>query len=382
MGLPPTGKMSRVRGYVVRKCVFLLALLVLFSGCGGGKKLKFTEEELANIPFAQREGLPEASGGFVLAVGGETITADEIIMVVMEQLRPIAQGSSFEQFKEQARGGLERVLITIIVSDILLYQQAKEHTGVDEEALEKAVKGEVRKFVVSYGSDYARAEEALKRMGMDWQSFKEYQKKVILTQYYIASQLPDNRPITYSELVDTYNEMKDEFFAIEGKIRFGLIDIQPSKLELTDPNQDRRQFARKLANELIGQIQAGEDFGKLAEKRSGVSFINHSEGVQPESLEKPYDILAAEAEKIKPGQIAGPIEAGEHIFIMKLKEKRSKGYEPFKKVQEEVKAKIILDRERRAREEIWTKLQEQVALIQRSEFVDFCLQEIYRMSNE
>ena len=363
----------------MRKRVFLLALLVLFSGCGGGKKLKFTEEELAAIPFAQREGLPEASGGFVLVVGSETITADEIIMVVMEQLKPIAQGSSFERFKEQVRGDLERVLITV-VSGILLYQQAKEHTGVDEEALEKAVEREVRKFVVSFGSDYARAEEALKQMGMDWQSFKEYQKKTILSQYYITSQLPDNRPITYSELVDTYNEMKDEFFSTEAMLRFRLIDIETAKLEVADANQSRQERARELADELVGRIRTGEDFGKLAEEYSGVSFIDHSEGVRPENLEKPYDVLAAEAERLKPGQIAGPIEAGEHIFIMKLKEKRSKGYEPFEKVQEGVKAKIILDRERRAREEIWAKLQEQVALIQRSEFVDFCLGKIYRLS--
>jgi len=365
----------------VRKCVFLLVLLVLFSGCGGGKKPKFTEEELARIPFAQREGLPEASGGFVLVVGGETITADEIIMVVMEQLKPIAQGSSFERFKEQARGDLERVLVTV-VSGILLYQQAKEHTGVDEEALEKAVEREVRKFVVSFGGDYARAEEALRRMEMDWQSFKEYQKKTILSQYYITSQLPDNRPITYSELVGTYNEMKDEFFSMEAMLKFQLIDIETAKLEVADANQSRQKRARELADELVGRIRTGEDFGKLAEEYSGVSFIDHSDGVRPENLEKPYDVLVVEAERLKPGQIAGPIKAGEHIFIMKLKEKRSKGYEPFEKVQEEVKAKIILDRERRAREEIWAKLQEQVALSNMDAFIDFCLEEIYRMSNE
>lgn len=365
----------------MRKCVLLLALVVLFSGCSGGKKLKFTEEELAKIPFAQRTGLPKASGGFVLAVGDDTITADEIIMVVMEQLKPIAQGSSFERFKEQARPGLERVLL-IRVSDILLYQQAKEHTGVDEEALEKAVEREVRKFVVSFGSDYAGAEEALKQMGMDWQSFKEYQKKTILSQYYITSQLPDSRPTTYSELVDTYNEMKDEFFSTEAMLKFRLIDIETAKLEVADANQSRQERARELADELVGRIRTGEDFGKLAEEYSGVSFIDHSEGVRPENLEKPYDVLVAEAERLKPGQIAGPTEAGEHIFIMNLKEKRSKGYEPFEKVREEVKARIILDREKRAREEIWAKLQEQVALIQRSEFVDFCLQEIYRMSNQ
>jgi len=363
----------------VRKCVFLLALLVLFSGCGGGKKPKYTEEELAKIPFAQRTGLPKASGGFVLAVGDETITADEIVLPLIEDFRPFAQRSSFEQFKEEARPGLERFLITM-VSDILLYQQAKEHTGVDEEALEKAAEREVRKFVVSFGSDYARAEEALMQDGMDWQSFKEYQKKVILTQSYIASQLPKVRPITYSELVDCYNEMKDEFFSIQAMLKFWLIDIEAAKLEVADANQSPLEQAKRLANELMGQIQAGKDPSKLAEKRSGVSFIDHSDGVRPGSLEKPYDILVTEAEKIKPGQIAGPIEAGEHIFIMKLEEKQTKSFRLLEEVQKEVKAKILSDRWREAVGELTANLVQQAALSNMDAFIDFCLEKIYRLS--
>ena len=363
----------------MRKCVFLLALLVLLSGCGGGKKLKFTEEELAAIPFARKTGLPKASGGFVLAVGDETVTSDEVITIAMEQLGPLAQGSSFEQFKEEVRPGLKQALI-LRVSGILLYQQAKEHTGVDEEALEKAVEGEVRKFVVSYGSDYARAEEALKRMGMDWQSFKEYQKKVILTQYYIASQLPDNRPITYSELVDTYNEMKDEFFSTEAMLKFRLIDIETAKLEVVDANQSRQEQAEKLANELVERLRAGEDFGKLAEKRSGVSFIDHSEGVRPESLEKPYDVLVDEAEKIEPEEITEPIEAGGHIFIMKLEERRAKSFKPLEEVQREIRETIMFARRKQAVDGLFAELVQQAALSNMDAFIDFCLEEIYRLS--
>jgi hypothetical protein len=356
-------------------------LLVLFSGCGGGKKPKYTEEELANIPFARRTDLPKASGGFVLAVGDDTITADEIVLPLMEDFRPFAQRNSFEQFKAKARIDIERVLITI-VSDMLLYQQAKENTSVDDEALEKAAEREVRKFVVGFGGDYARAEEALQQRGMDWQSFKEYQKRLILTQSYMASQLSDNRPITYSELVDAYNEMKDEYFSIEVMLKFWLIDIEPAELEVVDPNQSRLERARELVDELVGRIRAGEDFNKLAEKRSGVSFIDHSKGVRPESLEKPYDILVAEAKKIKPGQIAGPIEAGEHIFIMKLEDKQTKGYNSLEEVQREVKAKILSDRWRKAVGELTAKLVQQAALSNMDEFIDFCLERIYRLSNQ
>ncbi len=368
----------------MRKCAFLTVLVLLLTyGCGGGSKPKFTEEEMARIPLAQREGLPEASGGFVLAVGGETITSDEIITEpLLDHFRPIAQKSSFEQFKKQARPELEQI-IAARVSNILLYQQAKRDTGVDiEDALEKATEAEVRKFVAGFKDDYAKAEQALKQMGMDWRSFREYQKKMILSQDYIRRLLPEYRPITYSELVNCYNEMKGEFFAIPAMVTFRLIDIQIPKLEVTDPNRSRLEQARELASELVERLQKGEDFGELAKQYSHghtASFGGLWQPVQPESLAKPYDVLAVEAEKIPPGQIAGPIEAGEHIFIMKLEEKRPKSFEPLENVQKEVEAKIIFDRRKKAVDEFGSKLVQQAALNERDRFIDFCLEKAYRI---
>jgi parvulin-like peptidyl-prolyl isomerase len=371
----------------MRKCAFLTVLVLLLTyGCGGGGKPKFTEEELALIPLAQREGLPEASDGFVLAVGGETITSDEIITEpLLDHFRPIAQKSSFEQFKKQARPELEQI-IAARVSNILLYQQAKRDTGVDiEDALEKATEAEVRKFVAGFKGDYAKAEQALKQMGMDWRSFREYQKKMILSQDYIRRLLPEYRPITYSELVNCYNEMKEEFFAIPAMITFRLIDIQIPKLEVTDPNRSRLEQARELASELVRRLREGEDFGELAKQYSHghtASFGGLWQPVQPQSLAKPYDILAAEADKMKPAQIAGPIEAGEHIFIMKLEEKRPKSFEPLENVQKEVEAKIIFDRRKKAVDEFSSKLVQQAALNERDRFIDFCLEKIYQICHQ
>jgi len=369
----------------MRKYAFLIvSVLLLTYGCGGGSKPKFTEEELALIPLAQREGLPEASGGFVLTVGGETITSDEIITEpLLDHFRPIAQKSSFQQFKKQARPELEQLVATR-VSNILLYQQAKREagTGVDlEGTLEKATEAEMRKFVASFEGDYAKAEQALKQMGMDWRSFREYQKKMILSQDYIRRLLPEYRPITYSELVNCYNEMKGEFFAIPATITFRLINIQIPKLEVTDPNRSRLEQARELAGELVRRLQKGEDFGELAKQYSHghtASFGGLWQPVQPESLAKPYDILAAEADKMKPSQITGPIEAGEHIFIMKLEEKRLKSFKPLENVQKEVKAKIIFDRREKAVDDFSSKLVQQAALNERDRFTDFCLEKIYR----
>jgi hypothetical protein len=349
-------------------------------------KPKLSEEELALIPFAQREGLPECSGGLVLRVRDETITSDEIITEpLLEHFRVFAQNDNFQQFKERARPELEQI-VARKVSDILIYQQAKKDAGEQiEEALEKAAEAEVRKFVVSFEGDYARAEQAIKQVGMDWASFKEYQKKMILTQHYIASQFPENKPVTYSELVEQYEKMKDKFFAVPAKLRFRLIDIEAAKLKVSDPNQSRQQLAKDLANELVGRIQAGEDFGELAKQYSHGHrrlFGGLWRPVQPESLAEPYDVLAGEAEKIEPGQIAGPIERGGHIFVMKLEEKQQARFEPFEAVQKQVKARIILERRKAAIDELGAKFMQQAALSSQDDFVDFCLEKIYRMSNQ
>ncbi len=369
----------------MRKYVFLpLLALLSISGCVRKAAPGLTAEQLARIPFPQRSGLPEPAGGFVLAADGETITSEEMVGPLVEPLRSFAQNTDFQRFRMQTRTQFENIL-TLKISNILLYRQAKKELGENvDEALNKAADVEVRKFIVSFGGDYARAEDTLKQMGMDWDGFKEYQKKMILSQYYMSSKIPKDRSITYSELLDCYNGMKEGLFTVSAVLRFRLIDIEASKLEQTDPNVSRQQQARKLADELLVRLKAGEDFGEMAKQYSH-GHMRESGGlwkpVQPASLAKPYDVLASEAERMEPGQITGPIETDGHIFIMKLEEKQPGKVEPFENVQKELEAKINFERRKKAVDEFGAKLMQQASLGKRNEFVDFCLAEIYIRCN-
>jgi peptidyl-prolyl cis-trans isomerase SurA len=367
----------------MRKCAWLLQLVLLvIAGCGA-EKPKFTEEQMAAMPLPQRTGLPECSGGFVLVVGDESLTADEIVNPLLEYLGPVAQENSYQQFEIKARHEVERFVVSKI-ANILLYQQAKKELGAGlDERLEKLADAEIRKFIVSFGGDYARAEHALKQNGMDWASFKDYQKKIILSQYYISTKMPKQKPVTYRELRQTYNDMKDEFFTVPAKLEFALIDIELAKLESADPNETAEQIGKELADELIERLRSGEDFGELAKRYSNghrAALGGQWKPVQPESLAKPYDVLAVEAEKIRPGQIAGPIEASGHIFIMKLIDKQTKSVEPFEKVQKQLEAKIAFDRRKQAVDEFGAKLVQQAQMGNEDEFINFCLRKIYQTS--
>ena len=382
--------MSKKKSYI-RLLAGLCLALWFVGGCGDEGKSGVTESELARIAVAQKIELVKASGGLVLMVGGEPITSDEIIkspaeldgeyVSPLEHFKASAQTNSLEQFKKQARDRLESAVMSKI-SETLLYQHAKRQagTGIDE-SLDKMAEKEMRKFVLGFGGDEAKADEALKQRGMDRESFKERQKKLILIQSYIGSKMPKYQPVTYRELVDCYDRMKDKFFSKPAQIRFRLIDVEPAKLDITDPNQDRREEARRLAGELVGRIKAGEDFGTLAQKYSHGLGWEVGKLWQPGSLKRPYDVLAPEAEKIEPGQIAGPIETAEHIFIMKLEEKQSAGYEPFEKVQKQVENKVIADQRNEVVNRLEARLREQAGLGKTDEFVDFCLEKIYRQQS-
>ncbi|OHB81705.1 MAG: hypothetical protein A2Z38_03145 [Planctomycetes bacterium RBG_19FT_COMBO_48_8] len=366
---------------------------MLLGGCDGGKS-RLTDAELERRTLTQKIELVEAAGGFVLMVGGETLTSDEIIdsrtrlnglyASPKEYFRPIAQANELEQFKERAKGQLEEVLMAKI-SNILLYQHAKRQAGTRvDEGLEKAAQNEYRKFVLNFGGDQARADDELKQRQMDKKSFIEQQKRAILIQLYVASKSPGNSPVTYRELMDCYNRIKDKYFARTARIRFRLIDIQPARLEVSDPNEDRWQLGKKRANKLLELIKSGEDFGELAKQYSHGALKDFGglwRSVQPSSLAEPYDILAVEADKMEPGDVAGPIITKQHIFIMKLQEKQIAGYESFEDVQDLVKEKVLLDRRNEVIDKLNTEIRQEAKLSRTDKFVDFCLEKIYRISN-
>jgi len=99
-------------------------------------------------------------------------------------------------------------------------------------------------------------------------------------------------------------------------------------------------------------------------------------------LASPYDKLAEAAQKMESGEITEPIITDEHIFIMKLENKQTAGYEPFEQVQEYVRKAVLLERQNEVLNKLNAIVQGQADLGQTDEFIDFCLETIHRTSNQ
>ncbi|UCD49690.1 MAG: hypothetical protein JSW27_19420 [Phycisphaerales bacterium] len=375
----------------------LLALTVVGCGDGESRKASLTEEEIQRLTFAPKPVRPDA-----LVVVGETITCEDIIALPSEQdasagsfksrLEELARSTTLEQFTELARPQMRQRLNSRI-SNIVLYQRARHELGEKaDETLDEAAEKELRRFVLEHGGNNAQADEALNALGLNRTTFKEYKKKQLLAQYSVSSRLPRNSPITYSEMMAAYDQMKDSVFVRPGEIEFRLIDIQVGKVEVDDPNDDPLQAvkaARALAEKLVTRICAGEAFGKLAEEYSHGhrrSFGGLWTPRDPESLAEPYSILAEIAEKIEPdqpgcGSVAGPIDVPGHAFIMKLEKKRERAYQPLADVQEQVEERIRTERRVEALRRLDEDVAAQTGVADTGPFLDDCLERLYRTAN-
>ncbi|MHC4477209.1 MAG: peptidylprolyl isomerase [Planctomycetota bacterium] len=317
---------------MAKRFFIIAALLLLTAGCGVSSKLRSAQERTR----LRIEARKNKGAGPSLAVGGQTIDCDQIVEWLTEQgdklvplaerLRPIAADSNLATFKAQAEPYVRQVLLNRIFY-ILLYNQAKKDLGDNIDlTLEKETENQLREYVASeFNGDYAAARRHLEEQGGDWEYLKELRKKLIL----IASRLPEARPITYSELLQAYDRLKDGFLTRPATITIRLIDIQVPRTYGSDPNHSRLEAARALANHLMGRLDAGEGFAELASRYSHghrKAYGGLWKPRQPESLAAPYDILAAKAELMRPGEISGPIETQDpqHIFIMKLEDKSAR----------------------------------------------------------
>ena len=364
-----------------------IAAVAALGGCGGGKRGKFTEEQMASLPFAPRGGLPAPSGGMVLAVGDDAVTVEQAIMPQQDLLAPLAAAAPYSSFEVRARPLIEAVVRDKVI-DVLLYRKAKAQAPEDvEDKLDKAVEIEVNRLVSEYGNNYAEAQKAIAEMGFDWQEYRDYVRKLILVQSYVSSEIAEKEPISHDDLVQYYDRVKAQRFAWQAVLEFSVIELDPARLTAqqirADAGETAPQAAMRLAQELRDRIRNGEDFGELARQYShghraelGGRWRTITPGTG--ALAKPYDVFETVAQRLDVGRVSEPFESGGEVFLLKVEAKKDAGVEPFDKVQATIEKEVDMIKRKRRYDRFTETILRQADVRGLERFVLFCTQEAYR----
>jgi parvulin-like peptidyl-prolyl isomerase len=368
-----------MRGLLTTALFVCLAGVITFvSGCGMFAK---KEPDLPYIPLPSPSTLPPRSGGETLSVEGEAITVADMVSAAEAAVHPKTASLTFDQFSSIVKPRLTE-MVNDRIAEIVIYHAAKKglDTDVTDDRLEPYIDAEVSKFTAKYNGDYSAAEKELAANKMTWQSFRDHQKRRILTMIYVQKEAGDTKPVTHNDLVAYYDTIKDSLYATQGAIVFRIIDVQPDQLQLLDPNQDRLEAAKETAAYVVAMARGGEDFGSLAKTYSS-DFSRNSGGlwepVEPGSLAAPYDLIEQAITKMEPNDISDPIQAKGHIFIVRLEQKQSRAYKPFEEVQADVEKRMAGNRWSKTMDSVMRKRFDISKLGNVESFVDTCVSATY-----
>jgi parvulin-like peptidyl-prolyl isomerase len=374
--------------------ICLAAALVTGAGCTekASRRAALTDEEIKSRIYAQRPDRPDR-----LIVSGEPITWEDILGSLPENIAaypPLKEGlekaakeTSLPRFLEEQRPVVYQRLVNRISSIVLSKRAERDLGNKIEGKLDEYAEQELHRFIVEeHGGNGAEADEALAKAGMNRAAYKQWKKMEGLADYVVKSKYPRNRPVTYGELLTWYNEIKEEKYARPGVLQLRVIDVQVDRVDLKEPTADRVTRARQVAQELRQKIDAGADFGAVAKESQ--QYTDDPRAPQgglwkprdPNSLAAPFDVLARQAQNMKPGQVAGPIQAPGRFFLMKVEDKRERSYRPLSEVQEEVRKDIMDRRFQEVLKELDAETRRQVALADVDRFVGFCLQRFYQQA--
>jgi parvulin-like peptidyl-prolyl isomerase len=333
----------------------LAVILAVQSGCGLFKK---KEPDLPYVPLPDPTTLPAPSGGNVLSIDGEAVTVAEMADAMRSLLRPEAGRLEYDQFSLVVKPRVTKIVHSRVAEIVVYHEARKDFDTAMDDKLDQAVETEVRRYIARFNGDSSAAEKELADKRLTWTTFRDLQKRQILTQVYVQKQVGDPKTVTHNDLVSFYESIKDEIYLTPGMLQFRVVDIRADQVTLADPNQDRSEAARNMAEEVAIRARSGYDFAELAKQYSSdpsKDFGGLWNPVEPGSLAPPYDAIEKAAMAMEPNATSEPIAVGSHFFVIKVEKKQIRGYKPFEEVQRDVEARLESDRREKTFDSIMQK---------------------------
>ncbi|MBW8035374.1 MAG: hypothetical protein FVQ79_07035 [Planctomycetes bacterium] len=400
---------EKTKETVLRVIIAIALTTLIFSGCGKPERFVRKSYDIPDpnaIPLPKSQNTSTFKGGMTISVAGETITTDDIVSAgrVLDRLRPKAAGGDYAYFHQQSYDTVS-YMVSEKIKDILLCYIARKNapSGIDEN-LDKAVEKEVNRYVAAFESNYEALKD-IKKMGFNgWDDFRDYKRKQFLKQSYLSTKVKTDETVSRNELLQRYSELKtleDAYFdrgpitqqpemsriltALKAQYKkadaetyFRLIEIRPAQLDEsqidTSKEETGHQAAMRIAKDLRSRIDAGEDFAQIAAGFHG-PYKNDKDPDRYTlgGLFSPYDILETQARKAKAGEVIGPVDAEDRVFIMKIESRQAAGIVPFEKIQNILELQIRLERQLVQYEEVYRQLAAAAAITDKEKFINACI---------
>ncbi len=259
-----------------------------------------------------------------------------------QMLRSRFQG---EEFQQQYRA-LRKDLLNTMITDLLLYQEAKARGYNVAEQIKLTIENIKEENGLNSDEELRRA---LRQQGIDFEEWRKQMEDNYMKQSVIVSDVDRSIVIEDSELVN-YHKQHPEEFTEPAEYKLRAIYIADK-----EGNNDE---VEALKREISEKISAGQDFASLAgqysegpEKESQGDLGSFKKGELEKKLEQAV-------EKLKVGEQTPWIKVKDGWHMLKLEEKKESRIKSFEEVRKEIEEKLFAEKRKKRLQEFLEDLKE------------------------
>ena len=243
----------------------------------------------------------------VVAVVNEDVITESELETQMELLRKQLMAKRVQLPPEDVFR--KQVLQHLIDVDVQL-QLAKTY-GVTVDTTE--VDAAINKVAADNHLSLTSLRRELSKQGMSWEMYRDNFRKEMIIARMQQKAVGRDIDVTQQQVEDyIVKSAKDD------KAKH-IYHIQNIVIPLSEePTTQELAKARRKANSLLKKIKSGENFGTLAVSESSDEYALEGGDLGKRHLAELPEIFAKEVVKMKPGEVAGPIRAGNGYQLIKL----------------------------------------------------------------
>jgi parvulin-like peptidyl-prolyl isomerase len=278
-------------------------------------------------------GAPRLVNAVLAQVNGEVVTREDILGPLRPQMRQWRKEYSPEAFESRVRQVVDLKLREAI-SQRLVVQEAKEKLTEDEKKQIEAAIGANVKDMTSQAGSLPQLEAKMRAEGTSLEEAKAKERDRMLVQRFLRQRIAPTVHITHSELLNYYNKVCPERYAVPTKVRLGVILIK--KADSATPDQ-----ALALAEAVHARAAGGQDFAKLAQRysRDPMADKGGDWGLVTRGSFRVKDVDDA-LFALQAGDVAPLIETEDAFYIVKALDRQEGRVIPFTEVQAAIENEI------------------------------------------
>lgn len=279
-----------------------------------------------------------AIDGYAARVDSTIITYGEVrdnVAPYMQQIARKYKGTEFAERMQAAYIGARETLI----EEALLKAEVKT-LGVS--LPEKVVDDEVSRLIRErFNNDRALLSRALSDRRMTFEEWKQEVKDQITIRVFYNQEVTRRASVPAQAVREEYDRNKEQYF-VPAKVKYRFILINKGATD------EDRAVKRKQAEATLQKLRDGADFNTIA-KEVSESDIDDVPWRNPDEVRAE---LRPALNETPAGQVSGLIETGSEFYIIKVEERREKGYTPFEEVQKAIEKKLTDDEKDRLHDDL------------------------------